>query len=112
MSQRARPAAAAEAAATQLLFSRAWVAEPWPPNLPTLPPIILLVYLPPGGVCSAAGRTSCAGSKVLHYLPTYFWEGDFPRGSPSHSPPLNLRTEAHMGAKTLTFLGSVPAKGV
>lgn len=27
----------------------AWVAEPWPSSLPTLPPIILLAYLPGEG---------------------------------------------------------------
>ena len=65
----------------------------------------------PGGARGAAGRTSCARSKVLPYLPTCFWEGDFPRVFPTHSPPTNLRTEVHMGAETLTFLGSAPAKG-
>lgn len=65
----------------------AWVAEPWPSNQPTLPPIILLVYIPREGSGVLLGEP-LVQYRFLVYLPTYFWEVDFPRGSLAHPHPL------------------------
>lgn len=85
VSQRARPAAAAEAAVTLLLFSWPGVAELWPPYLPTLPPSSSWIIFRGWGV-GCAGGVPCVRSQVEPCSPPSFREGYFPRGSATHPP--------------------------
>lgn len=84
VSQRARPAAAAEAAVTLLLFSWPGVAELWPPYLPTLPPPSWIIFR--GWSVGCAVGVPRVRSQVLLCLPTSFCEVYFARGVPTHLP--------------------------
>lgn len=80
----------------------AWVAEPWPSRLPTLPPIILLAYLPgEGSGVPLKGPLVQDHRSCPTCQPTcgrwIFPEALLP--TPTPSP----QDWGHMGAKTLTF---------
>lgn len=113
VSQRARPAAAAEAAATPLLFSRPRGAEPWPPSLSSLPP--------PAPPPHPSGSSSREGVRVLleEALVQNHWA--CPTCQPTSGraifpeaflPPPPPPSPIWKGAQTQAFLGSsVPGMG-
>lgn len=100
VSQRARPPAAAEAAATQLLFSRpGWLSPGLPVFQPCPPSSFWLIFPGRGlGCCSKNPLCRITGPALLANL---LVGGGFSQRLSCPPPPPNPRTGAPMGAETL-----------